>query len=237
MSADPTPAQGDAVRAERHGATLLLTLSRPATRNAFTPEIREGLAAGIARVRADASIRALVITGSGGHFCAGGDLRGIAAATRDPATDGATWRARMQGTQRWIHDLLTLDRPVIAAVDGAAYGAGFSLALAADVVLATPAARFCLSFMKLGLVPDCGAFHTLPRPDSGTLTRILYLADKNEPGREFLDPAERERVVALPLAEAFRLSVEAVVDWIRSEGLPLAPETADLYDSVRVSAP
>jgi len=81
------------------------------------------------------------------------------------------------------------------------------------------------------------AFHTLPRPDSGTLTRILYLADKNEPGREFLDPAERERVVALPLAEAFRLSVEAVVDWIRSEGLPLAPETADLYDSVRVSAP
>ena len=176
MSADPTPAQGDAVRAERHGATLLLTLSRPATRNAFTPEIREGLAAGIARVRADASIRALVITGSSGHFCAGGDLRGIAAATRDPATDGATWRARMQGTQRWIHDLLTLDRPVIAAVDGAAYGAGFSLALAADVVLATPAARFCLSFMKLGLVPDCGAFHTLPRVVGAQRAKELMLS-------------------------------------------------------------
>lgn len=81
------------------------------------------------------------------------------------------------------------------------------------------------------------AFHTLPRPDSGTLTRILYLADKNEPGREFLDPSEREFILSLPLAEAFRRSVEAVVQWIRAEGLPLAPETADLYDSVRVNAP
>ena len=56
-----------------------------------------------------------------------------------------------------------MDKPLIAAVDGPAFGAGFSLALAADMVLATPRARFCMSFMRIGLVPDCGAFYTLPR--------------------------------------------------------------------------
>jgi 2-(1,2-epoxy-1,2-dihydrophenyl)acetyl-CoA isomerase len=59
--------------------------------------------------------------------------------------------------------LLNLDRPVIAAVDGPAYGAGFGLALAADFILATPRARFCLSFLRLGVVPDCGVMYTLPR--------------------------------------------------------------------------
>ena len=146
---------------ERRGSTALLTLNSPATRNAFTDEIRQGLADGIAQTRADAGVRALVITGSGGVFCAGGDIRGMQGAFED--NDGAAWRARMHNTHRWMSDLLTLDKPVIAAVDGPAFGAGFSVALAADFVLASTRARFCLSFMKLGLVPDCGAFYTLPR--------------------------------------------------------------------------
>src|SRR5512132_356175 len=121
------------VRFERHG-TAAVTLDSVATRNAFTANVRDGLSQAIANVRADRDIRALVVTGAGGHFCAGGDLRSIASAE----LDGAGWRARMHGTQAWVHDLITLDRPVIAAVDGAAYGAGFGLALAADFVLATP---------------------------------------------------------------------------------------------------
>ncbi|MEY4750119.1 MAG: hypothetical protein RIQ60_2333 [Pseudomonadota bacterium] len=145
---------------ERHGSTAVLTLASPATRNAFSAEIRQGLADGIAQVRGDASVRALVLTGSGGVFCAGGDIRGM---TGSAPVEGAAWRDRLHQIQRWMGELLTLDKPVIAAVDGPAYGAGFSLALAADFVLATPQARFCLSFMKLGLVPDCGIFHTLPR--------------------------------------------------------------------------
>lgn len=146
---------------ERHGSTALLTLASPATRNAFSPAIREGLASGIGQAAADESVRALVITGSGGVFCAGGDIRSMGSAFAE--NDGAAWRSRMHGTQRWMAELLAMDKPVIAAVDGPAYGAGFSIALAADFVLATPTARFCLSFMKLGLVPDCGAFYTLPR--------------------------------------------------------------------------
>lgn len=104
-------------------------------------------------------ISALWSSPANGYFCSGGDLRNIA--TVD--LDNQGWRNRLQDLHEWLQDLLTLDRPVIAAVDGVAYGAGFSLALMADFVLATLSARFCMSFMRVGLVPDCGAFYTLPR--------------------------------------------------------------------------
>jgi len=171
------------VRFERRGSTGLLTMASPATRNAFTPELREGIASAVAAVRADPDVRALVITGSGGHFCAGGDIRGMAG---EPA-DGAVWRQRMHAIQQWMNDLLTLDRPVIAAVDGAAYGGGFSLALTADFVLATPRARFCLSFMKLGLVPDCGVIYTLPRIVGMQRAKELMLSAREVSAREAKD--------------------------------------------------
>ena len=159
---------------ERHGATALVTLASPATRNAFTPAVCEGLASAVATAKADAAIRALVITGSGGCFCAGGDISGM----RDKQAnfEAAAARTRMHGIQAWMADLITLDKPVIAAVDGPAFGAGFSLALAADFVLVTPSARFCLSFMKLGLVPDCGAFYTLPRAVGTQRAKELMLS-------------------------------------------------------------
>ena len=137
-----------------------LTLNSPANRNALSVTMRDEIIDAMAQVREDRSIRALVLAGAGGHFSGGGDLRGIAASA-DLGNQG--WRERFHDLHHWLQDLLTLDRPVIAAVDGVAYGAGFSFALAADFVLATPKARFCMSFMRVGLVPDFGAFHTLPR--------------------------------------------------------------------------
>ncbi|HMC14373.1 MAG TPA: enoyl-CoA hydratase/isomerase family protein [Albitalea sp.] len=136
-----------------------LTLNRPANKNALAEDLRAGLAKAIDAIEQDRSVRAVVLTGSGGVFCAGGDLRGIRAAELD--NDG--WRERMKSAHAWLARLLSLDRVVVAAVDGPAFGAGFSLALAADFVVASPRARFCLSFMRLGLVPDFGALHTLPR--------------------------------------------------------------------------
>jgi 2-(1,2-epoxy-1,2-dihydrophenyl)acetyl-CoA isomerase len=136
-----------------------LTLNNPSKRNSLEPAVRDELAGHIRHIRDDASIRAVIITGAGGHFCSGGDLRNIANAH----LDNAGWLRRMQSLHRWVHDLITLDRPVIAAVDGAAAGAGFSLAMAADFVIATPRAWFNMSFLKVGLVPDVGAFYTLPR--------------------------------------------------------------------------
>jgi len=136
-----------------------LTLNSPSKRNAMEPAMRDELASHLRTIRDDNSIRAVIITGAGGHFCSGGDLRNIASAN----LDNAGWLRRMQTLHQWVYDLITLDRPVIAAVDGAAAGAGFSLAMAADFVLATPRAWFNMSFLKVGLVPDVGAFYSLPR--------------------------------------------------------------------------
>jgi 2-(1,2-epoxy-1,2-dihydrophenyl)acetyl-CoA isomerase len=121
--------------------------------------MRDELAVALQHIQQDKSIRAVILTGAGGHFCSGGDLKNIAVAN----LDNGGWLGRMQTLHEWVQLLLTLDRPVIAAVDGAAAGAGFSLALSADFVLVTPRAWFNMSFLKVGLVPDVGALYTLPR--------------------------------------------------------------------------
>jgi 2-(1,2-epoxy-1,2-dihydrophenyl)acetyl-CoA isomerase len=159
-----------------------LTLDNAAKRNALDPVMRDELAQVITSVRGDPGIRALILTGANGHFCAGGDLSNIATA----GLDGAGWRQRMQNLHEWFRTLLTLDRPVIAAVDGAAAGAGFSLALTADFILATPRARFCMSFMKVGLIPDCAAFYTLPRVVGVQRARELMLSARDVDGAEAL---------------------------------------------------
>ena len=137
-----------------------LTMDNPSNRNALSTEMRTEMQSALQTVRQDPSIRALIFTGAGGHFSAGGDIKGMAA---NQSMDHAGWRSRMQELHVYLNDLLTLDKPIIAAVDGYAYGAGFSMALAADFVLATPRAKFCMSFLRIGLVPDVGALHTLPR--------------------------------------------------------------------------
>lgn len=135
-----------------------LTLNRPQQKNALDGVMRDEIAEVMSAVRRDRGIHALIITGAGGAFCSGGDLRSM-----DTGGSAEIARTRMTDLHLWVEELLTLDRPVIAAVDGPAFGAGFGLALAADFILATPRARFCLSFLRLGVIPDCGVFYTLPR--------------------------------------------------------------------------
>lgn len=144
---------------EVSGGVATLTLNRPAQKNAIDLALRDELAQCVQTVARDRDVRAVVLAGTGGAFCAGGDLRAILGAQ----LDAERGRERMRDTHAWLLTLLTLDRPVVAAVDGPAFGAGFGLALAADFVVASPRARFCLSFLRVGLVPDYGIFHTLPR--------------------------------------------------------------------------
>jgi len=152
----------DVLLIERHGGTAVLTLNRPEARNALDPALREALAAAIAQLRDDPDVRAVVITGAGGHFCAGGDVKAMKPA--HPAQDRIFGtRERLLRLDRWFDELVDLEKPVIAAVDGVAFGAGLSLALAADYVLASPRARFCSVFARLGFVPDAGGMYLLPR--------------------------------------------------------------------------
>jgi 2-(1,2-epoxy-1,2-dihydrophenyl)acetyl-CoA isomerase len=172
----------DTIRYEVREQVATLTLDQPATRNALNPAMREEIAEVVQSIQRDRSIRALVITGANGHFCSGGDLRNIATV----GLDNQGWRERFHDLHHWLRDLIALDRPVIAAVDGAAYGAGFGLALAADFIIATPRARFCVSFMKIGLVPDFGTFYTLPRIVGPQRAKELMLSAREVGAEEAL---------------------------------------------------
>jgi 2-(1,2-epoxy-1,2-dihydrophenyl)acetyl-CoA isomerase len=134
-----------------------VTLNRPAVKNALNLDMRVELRETFNRIRAERDIRAVVLRGAGSDFCSGGDVRGM------NVTSAEEGRNRIDDLHGWLTHLIDLDRPVIAAVDGVCYGVGFSFALAADFVIATPRARFCMPFMKIGLVPDGAAFYTLPR--------------------------------------------------------------------------
>jgi 2-(1,2-epoxy-1,2-dihydrophenyl)acetyl-CoA isomerase len=159
-----------------------LTFNSPTKRNALEPAMREELAVALQHIQHDRSIRAVILTGAGGHFCSGGDLKNIASAN----LDNGGWLQRMQTLHAWLQVLLTLDRPVIAAVDGAAAGAGFSLALSADFVLATPRAWFNMSFLKVGLVPDVGALYTLPRVVGVQRAKEIMLSARDIDAQEAL---------------------------------------------------
>ena len=139
-----------------HVATL--TLNRPQSRNAINGVMRLELNEVVSQIRQDRRIKVLVLAGAGGAFCSGGD---VSTMTGENSAEQA--RERMVSLHGVIRDLLTLDRPIISVVDGAAYGGGMGLALTADLVLASPRARFCPSFLRIGAVPDCGLFYTLPR--------------------------------------------------------------------------
>ncbi|MEO8298210.1 MAG: enoyl-CoA hydratase/isomerase family protein [Burkholderiales bacterium] len=137
-----------------------IRLARPEKRNPFDAELRSDLMTVLEQVRDDASIRVLVLAANGNAFCAGGNLNFL----KEKADAGpAYWQQRVQSGLRCINDLLRLRCPLIAVVDGPAFGAGFSLALTADIVLASPRARFAMSYLKLSLVPDLGPLYLLPR--------------------------------------------------------------------------
>jgi len=135
-----------------------LTLDYPARKNALNGTMRREIGDVIHQLRQDSTVRALILTGAGTDFCSGGDI-----STMKGQISAEQGRQRLGAIHPWLEDLIQLDRPVIAAVDGAAFGAGFSLALTADIVLATPRTRFGLPFLRLGLIPDCGVLYTLPR--------------------------------------------------------------------------
>lgn len=144
---------------EHSGAVWRLTLNRPDKLNSFTRAMLSEIGDALTEIEADKDARALVITGAGRAFCAGQDLREAAA-----VEDGDTVRAVVERHYNPVIRLLrNLDIPVLAAVNGIAAGAGASLAIAADLVLATQSASFSFAFNKIGLIPDAGATYFVPR--------------------------------------------------------------------------
>jgi 2-(1,2-epoxy-1,2-dihydrophenyl)acetyl-CoA isomerase len=143
------------VEVGRREAVLTITLNRPDVLNAFDDAMHEGLAAALAEA-ADDAVRAVVVTGAGRGFCVGQDV----AALTSPEAIGILLRARYHPN---ILALRALRKPVIAAVNGAAAGAGLALAAACDVRICARPAVFVPAFVSIGLVPDSGATYFLSR--------------------------------------------------------------------------
>ncbi|WP_445010878.1 enoyl-CoA hydratase/isomerase family protein [Vreelandella stevensii] len=142
----------------------LLTLNRPDKRNAMSDAMRAELVDHLQTIRTDRSIRALVLTGNGKGFCAGGDIAGMKTRMEaDPATVGFNGWERQQGVHYAASLLLNLPIPTVAAVNGAAAGLGADLALSCDFVIASDYAHFTWAYIARGLIPDGGGMYFLPR--------------------------------------------------------------------------
>jgi 2-(1,2-epoxy-1,2-dihydrophenyl)acetyl-CoA isomerase len=141
----------------KDGAVAVVTIDRPAKKNALTLEMRQSLLDAFGRFAQDEEVRAVVLTGAGDAFCSGADVQAMGGGGL------AGMRARMRHMHAMIRAVHALDKPVVAAVRGAAAGVGWSLAMACDVIVASESARFSQVFTRIGLAPDGGAVWFLTR--------------------------------------------------------------------------
>ncbi|WNK00913.1 enoyl-CoA hydratase/isomerase family protein [Thalassospiraceae bacterium LMO-JJ14] len=158
-----------------------ISLNRPEKRNALGPELREGLLVALHDAMVNADIRVLIITANGGHFSAGGDLASLA------DVDMVSGRHRIKRGHMVARAILTSEKPVVAAVEGYAMGAGAALAIACDTVVVDGEATLGFPFLKVGLGPDFGVSYTLPRRMGAGRAQHAFLHAKNFKGEAAVD--------------------------------------------------
>lgn len=159
----------------RQGAVAIVTLNRPDRMNAVYHGLMLELAALLGELEADESVGAIVLTGAGKAFCAGGDTQVMVKFGAMPFESRVAMLRQMTRVPAMIR---SMPKVVIAAVNGAAVGAGLTLAAACDMRVAVPGARFATGFGKVGLSGDMGGSHTLPRLVGPMLARDLYFSGR-----------------------------------------------------------
>jgi 2-(1,2-epoxy-1,2-dihydrophenyl)acetyl-CoA isomerase len=218
----------------RDGGLLTLTLNRPERKNALTPTMLEALLDATRRAAADPDVTAVMLTGSGGAFCAGGDVKAMAARdNRAPiAVDRTEDLRRKMESSRLLHEM---GKPTIAAIEGAAAGAGLSLALACDLRLANRSAKITTAFAKVALSGDFGGTYFLTKLLGSAKARELYLTSPVLSGEEAQriglvtrvmdDPGFQDaaKAYAMALAQGPRLTLGAIKHNLNlAEHAPLA---------------
>jgi enoyl-CoA hydratase/carnithine racemase len=194
-----------ALKSTSEGGTLILTISNPEFKNALGPDI---YAAGIEALNAaenNPDIRSVVITGEGPMFCAGGNLQRLQANRRElPEVQAQS----IEGLHNWIDSIRTYPKPVIAAVEGPAAGAGFSLVLACDFVVAADNAVFVMSYSTVALSPDGGGSWALARTLPRALASELLMAGERIGSRRLHEFGMVNRVTppGEALAQALQLA-------------------------------
>jgi 2-(1,2-epoxy-1,2-dihydrophenyl)acetyl-CoA isomerase len=190
------------LRADIDGGVAVITMNRPARRNAFSPAMLSALAAVLAQAETDDAVRCVVLTGAGGAFCAGGDVKSMAASPADPgggrSLDAAIHRQRLN--QRATSGRLWgMPKPTIAAITGPAAGAGLSLALACDLRYAVPGAVLTTAFARVAFAGDYGGTWFLTQLVGSSKAKELYYFSE----RLSAEDADRLGIVnaIFPLAE------------------------------------
>ena len=178
-----------------------ITLNRPDAKNALTPDLRDRLTELFEAASADLHVRVVVLAGTGSAFCTGADLRGGPPAAPRPddapaVAAGDVARVVRRGWQRLVAAVLDCEKPVIAAVNGTAAGAGVHLALACDLVVAADSARFIEVFVRRGIIPDAGGAYLLTRLVGPQRAKELFFFGDDLPAAEALRLGLVNRVVA-----------------------------------------
>ncbi|GAA4237771.1 enoyl-CoA hydratase/isomerase family protein [Actinomadura meridiana] len=207
---DSTGPGRDVVAVTDHGAARVITLDRPEARNAIDIPTRHRLMEELRRAADDPDVRAIVLTGAGGTFSAGGDVRSMDGAGPDAV------KARLAPLHEAVRIIVTCGTPVIAAVEGAAAGLGVSLAAACDHVVAAEDARFVAGFGKVGLVPDGGLLWTLPKRVGMGRAKEMLVFGRTVPAPRALEIGLADTLV--PSGEALEKALE-----LAAEGAALAP--------------
>jgi 2-(1,2-epoxy-1,2-dihydrophenyl)acetyl-CoA isomerase len=154
------------------GRVLNLTLNRPESLNAFSPEMISGLIDNIVAAKQNPEIRVVVLSGAGRSFSAGGDVK-----TMGTASPNQTYE-HIGKLNELILAMKNLEKPIIAAVHGFAAGAGFNLALACDLIVAAEESKFVLSFSQVGLISDGGGLYFLPKQIGPYRAKELFFSGK-----------------------------------------------------------
>ncbi|HEX6228193.1 MAG TPA: enoyl-CoA hydratase/isomerase family protein [Solirubrobacterales bacterium] len=188
-----SPPELNTLRIEIDGGIGTLTLDRPDTFNAMSPEMILELMVAFSWLADRAPLRALIVTGAGKAFCSGGDVNGFRAGVEDDSIDlPSEVRRSAEALHTAIVDLRRIPYPVIAAVNGPAAGAGFSLALACDIRIASDSAFFACAYGRIGASPDGGMTYFLPRVVGPSRATEILLNDPNMSAENALS----ERIVA-----------------------------------------
>ena len=246
----------DAVLVEREEGVVTLTLNRPDVRNAMTTELTDAFTDAVASLRGDPDVRCVVVTGAGKAFCAGGDLSWV---QPGPNADIPSIRAKMRAFYPRFLVIRSLDVPTIAAVNGAAIGAGLCVAMACDIRIASRDAKLSTAFLRLGMHPGMAATYLLTRLVGTARAAELFFTARTIDGTEAEHlglvnravPADRLQEEALGLAReiaanapipmgmtkraiylAERADLETMLEY---EGLaqPITMATADLLEGLQ----
>jgi 2-(1,2-epoxy-1,2-dihydrophenyl)acetyl-CoA isomerase len=171
----------------------IVTLNRPEVLNAFNDVLYRELAALIRRISDDPEVGCVILTGAGRGFCAGADVKGAMSSEMDLLARGKRHRWILNEV---VRPLAALEKPVIAAINGVAVGAGFNIALAADILIASDTATFSQIFVRLGLVPDLGGLYLLTRVVGLNKAKELCFTAKKIDAQEALRLGIANHVVA-----------------------------------------